>query len=281
MNDDLGDRMKEYERAEAARRLMARLPICVRIDGKRFSKFTEGLQRPYDERLSRLMVATTRHLVEESAALAGYTQSDEISLLYYDDDPKSQIFLDRRVQKLTSILASMTTGYFNAHLAEALPEKAGQVALFDSRAWSLPTKDEAANTFLWRELDATKNSVSMAARAYYSHGELHDRKSAELQEMLFRKGVNWNDYPAFFKRGTFVLRRTIQRRFTTEELDSLPPRHAARTNPELVVTRSEVRPIDMPPFGRLKNRVGVLFDGEEPLLAEDRAPGQAQSVSPS
>ena len=164
MSDDLGDRMKEYELAEAGRRLMARLPICVRIDGKRFSRFTEGLKRPYDERLSRLMVATTQHLVEESAALAGYTQSDEISLLYYDEDPKTQLFLDRRIQKLTSILSSMATGYFNAHLGSHIPEKAGSVALFDCRVWSVPTLDEAANTFLWRELDATKNSVSMAAR---------------------------------------------------------------------------------------------------------------------
>jgi tRNA(His) guanylyltransferase len=279
MSDDLGDRMKEYERAEAGRRLMARLPICVRIDGKRFSRFTEGLRRPYDERLSQLMVATTRYLVEESAALAGYTQSDEISLLYYDEDPKSQLFLDRRIQKLTSILASMTTGYFNAHLAEKLPEKAGELALFDSRVWSVPSKDEAANTFLWRELDATKNSISMAARAFYSHGELHNRNSSQLQELLFQKGVNWNDYPSFFKRGTFLLRRTIERRFTADELAALPPRHAARTNPDLIVTRSEVRAVDMPPFGRLTNRVGVLFDGEEPRLAEVEAKNQPPSAS--
>lgn len=268
MTDELGDRMKEYERAEAGRRLMARLPICVRIDGKRFSRFTEGLPRPYDERLSRLMVATTQHLVAESAALAGYTQSDEISLLYYEDDPKRQVFLDRRIQKLTSILASMATGYFNAHLASHLPEKAGSVALFDCRVWSVPSCDEAANAFLWRELDATKNSVSMAARAYYPHAELHDRTSSEMQELLFQKGVNWNDYPAFFKRGTFVLRRSVSRRFTAAELESLPPLHAARKNPELLVTRSEVGPVELPPFGRLVNRVGVLFAGEAPLLAE-------------
>lgn len=267
MNDDLGDRMKEYEMAEAGRRLMARLPILARIDGKRFSRFTEGLPRPYDERLSRLMVATTRHLVEESAALAGYTQSDEISLLFHSDDRKVQLFLDRRVQKLTSILASMTTAVFNAGLAAAIPERAGSLALFDCRVWAVPNEDEAANAFLWRELDATKNSVSMAARAYYSHGELHDRTSSEMQEMLFAKGVNWNDYPAFFKRGTFVLRRTLERKFTTAELESLPPKHAARTDPDLVVRRSEVQAVELPPFGRITNRVGTLIRGEEPIVA--------------
>jgi len=268
VTDDLGDRMKEYEMAEAGRRLMLGLPVCARIDGKRFSRFTEGLARPYDERMSQLMVSTTKYLVEESAALAGYTQSDEISLLWYDDDPKVQLFLDRRIQKLTSILASMATACFNAHVAEALPEKAGTPALFDCRVWSVSSQVEAANVFLWRELDATKNSVSMAARAHYPHELLHGKSGAEMQELLFEKGVNWNDYPGFFKRGTFVLRRATTRRFRADELDALPPRHAARTHPDLLVTRHEVRPVEMPPFGRVTNRVGVLFAGEEPEIQE-------------
>ena len=271
MQDDLGDRMKEYEMAEAGRRLMPRLPILARIDGKRFSKFTQGLKRPYDERLSRLMVATARHLVEQSAALVGYTQSDEITLLIYEDDLKTQVFLDRRIQKLTSILASMATGFFNAHLGAELPEKAGAVALFDCRVWAVPTKDEAANVILWRELDATKNSVSMAARAYYPSAELHSRSNAEMHELLFQKGVNWNDYPPFFKRGTFLFRRVVERKFTADELEELPPRHAARTNPELIVTRHELRAEELPPFGRVINRVEVLFAGEEPRLAADSA----------
>jgi tRNA(His) guanylyltransferase len=276
MRDDLGDRMKEYELAEAGRRLMGRLPICARIDGKRFSKFTAQLARPYDERLSRLMVDTTRSLVEETGALAGYTQSDEISLLFFSDDPKVQLFLDRRIQKLTSVLASMATAFFNARVPTCLPEKSGDLALFDCRVWSVPSTVEAANTFLWRELDATKNSVSMAARSVYPHEALHDRSGSEMQELLFAKGINWNDYPAFFKRGTFVLRRTVQRRFSIEDLEQLPPRHAARENPDLLVTRTEVRAVEMPPFGRVLNRVGVLVDGEEPrvatLAAEDSSP---------
>lgn len=266
MSDDLGDRMKVYEAAEAGRRLMDQLPICARIDGKGFSKFTRELKRPYDDRLSQLMVATTVHLVEETGALAGYTQSDEISLLWFQGDPRSQVYLDRKVQKLTSIVASMATARFNAGLAEALPEKTGAMAVFDNRVWAVPNKDEAANTFLWRERDASKNSVSMAARALYSHAELQDKSGSEMQELLFQKGINWNDYPAFFKRGTFVLRRTVSRRFTPEELAALPERHEARIKPELVIERTEVRPVEMPSFGKVLNRVGVLFDGEEPRV---------------
>jgi len=266
MNDELGDRMKSYESTEAGRRLLPLLPVCARLDGKRFSKFTEGLRRPYDERLSRLMVATTQQLVEETSALAGYTHSDEISLLWYAADDRRQVFLDRRIQKLTSILASMTTAFFNQHLSEAIPERAGTLALFDCRVWAVPTREEAANAFLWRELDATKNSVSMAARHYYSHEELLGRSSSEMQELLFQKGVNWNDYPAFFKRGTFVLRRTEYRKFEAADLASLPEKHAARRNPELTIERTVVGAVELPPFGRVANRVGVLFEGEAPQL---------------
>jgi tRNA(His) 5'-end guanylyltransferase len=85
-NTGFGDRMKAYERQETSRRLLPLLPALVRIDGKNFSRFTTGLERPFDARLSDLMVATTKYLVEESNALCGYTQSDEISLLLLSDE---------------------------------------------------------------------------------------------------------------------------------------------------------------------------------------------------
>jgi tRNA(His) guanylyltransferase len=269
-----GDRMKGYEGAEAGRRLMPLLPICARIDGKTFSRFTQKLARPYDERLSRLMVEVTVALVTETDALIGYTQSDEISLVFYSDSPQQQVYLDGRVQKMTSILTSMATARFNAQLPRCIPEKAGAAALFDGRVWSVPNQVEAANTLLWREQDATKNSISMAARALYPHKELHGKSTAQMQELLFARGVNWNDYPAFFKRGTFVQRRRVERPFSAAELDALPEKHNARRDPNLTLSRAEVRALEMPPFGQVTNRVGVIFHGEEPVTARD---GEAPS----
>ncbi len=79
MKDSMGDRMKRYERVEAERRLSSALPVVARIDGRCFSSWTNGLQRPHDARLHRLMVDTTTHLMREAGACVGYTQSDEIS----------------------------------------------------------------------------------------------------------------------------------------------------------------------------------------------------------
>ena len=263
----LGDRMKVYERAEAGRRFLPLLPICARIDGKRFSKWTAGLARPYDERLSSLMVDVTIALVERSQAVIGYTQSDEISLVFHSTDPKRQVFLDGRIHKLNSILCSIATATFNAGLRERIPERSEQPAIFDCRCWTVPTREEAANTLLWRERDASKNSLSMAARHYYPHEELDRRKGPELHELLHGVGVNWNDYPPFFKRGTFVRRETIRRPFDATELEALPPKHEARINPALVIERSVVRAVEMPPFDRVVNRVEVVFDGADPRVA--------------
>ena len=266
--DQFGDRIKLYELQEAGRRLLPLLPVSTRIDGKGFSKFTQGLQRPYDTRLVELMCQTTAYLVQETQACIGYTQSDEISLIWYSDEYKSQIFFDRRVQKMVSVIASMTTAFFNAHLTEHLPEKAEELALFDCRIWQIPTREEAANTVLWRVFDATKNSISMAARHYYPHELLHKKTGDEMQEMLWQQGVNWSEYPNFFRRGTFIQKRTITRAFTVEEIEHLPAKHEARKNPALTVERSGVQRLDMPPFAKVTNRVDVIFSGAEPEMLQ-------------
>lgn len=271
MEDALGDRMKMYEGLASPPRLLPRLPVIARIDGRSFHTFTRGLKRPYDEGLSRLMIETTRALVEESNARVGYTQSDEINLVLYSEDLESQIYFDGRPQKLISQLAAQATAAFNFLLPTYLPEKAaarklGNLPSFDARVFVVPSLEEAANAILWREQDATKNSISMAARAYYSHNELHGKNAAEMHEMLHQQGVNWNDFPSFFKRGTYLQRRTVTRRFTAEELEALPPMHNARKNPELVIERSELAEIEMPPLGRVVNRVRALLFGEAPQV---------------
>jgi tRNA(His) 5'-end guanylyltransferase len=264
--DSLGDRMKGYEQAEAGRQLMPLLPICVRIDGKCFSNFTRDLRRPFDERLHEAMCYTTQRLVEDTGAKIGYTQSDEISLVIYSDDRDSQVFFDGKIQKITSVIASMATFYFAQGLAKFLPEKSGQIALFDCRAWNVPNKEEAVNTVLWREIDASKNSVSMAARHYFSHKAIHGKSGSEMQEMLFSQhGVNWNDYPSAFKRGTYIRRQKRLIKFSADELERLPAKHEARNNPNLMVERSVVEAIQMPPITRVMNRLAVVFDGADPI----------------
>jgi tRNA(His) 5'-end guanylyltransferase len=166
------------------------------------------------------------------------------------------------------VLASLATAKFNALVPELVPAKKDVLAVFDARVWTVPNEVEAANVLLWREKDATKNSISMAARAVHSHRELEGKSSSEQQEMLFQKGINWNDYPAFFKRGTFVRRRTVLRPLETEVLARVPEAHRPAVG--TLVERSEVIELEMPPFTKVVNRAGVIFAGEEPRSQENK-----------
>lgn len=267
MLDSLGDRMKGYEEA-CESRLLPGLPIVARIDGRAFHTFTNNLQRPYDNSFNKMMVETTICLMEESSALLGYTQSDEISLLFYPKTDGEQVFFNGRRDKLVSVLASIATLCFykkqcmyNINVARA--------AHFDCRVFNTPTRMEAYNYFLWREKDATKNSISMAAQSYYSHNELQGKNSSDKQEMLFQKGVNWNDYPACFKRGTYIQRVKELKKFTSSEIEGLPAGHEARKNPDLEFYRSCIKVVETPPLSKVENKIEFIFGEAQPYEIKD------------
>ncbi len=262
--DDYGDRMKTYE-AQTDYRLDTTLPIYARIDGRSFSKFTQGMKRPFDERMSSAMINTTKKLVEKTHARIGYTQSDEISLVFMGNE-NSDIFFGGRVQKLASVMAGIASVEFLksiqnipdlAHYADRSPH-------FDCRIVQLPTEVEAANMMLWREMDATKNAISMAAQAEFSSRMLECVNGVQKISMLKDKGIEFDDYPDFFKRGTWVRRTTVLKTLTDEELAGIPDEY--RPDPGHLFTRSEVKVIDMPSFRTVTNRVGVVFNQEDPIV---------------
>lgn len=266
--DSLGDRMKAYEK-RYAHIALPMLPVLARIDGRSFSKFTAGLKKPYDERMSQLMIDVTKFLVEQTNARCGYTQSDEISLVWMTDDPDSEIFFGGKLLKMTSVAGSLATAYFNKLLPERIPEKGSLLPVFDNRVWEVPVEFEVTNYFIWREQDAVRNSIQGAARSVYSHNECLNKNTSELQDMLWSKGINWNNYPSYFKRGTYVRRRTVVKPFSQEELDSLPLKHKARTNPDLLIKRVVVMEENFPQLTQMTNREQVILHGADPVLESE------------
>lgn len=266
MKDNLGNRIKEYELQTTSSKLIKQLPIICRIDGRSFHTFTKGLKRPYDERLSNLMIETSIFLCKETNANCVYTQSDEISLVWYTENIDSETLFNGKVFKLTSILSSLSTGFFNKNLSNFLPEKSDLMPVFDCRVFNLPNFSEVVNYFLWREQDATKNSISMAAQAFYSHKELMGKNGSQKQEMLFQKGINWNDYPSFFKRGTYVQRKRVVTPFTSDEIEKLPAKHNARRDPNFLVERWVIDRVELPKLSSIENSVDVILWGKEPKL---------------
>lgn len=252
--DDFGNRMKAYEAVETARRLDPMLPIYARIDGRSFSRFTRGMERPFDPRMTVAMVETTKYLVQETHARIGYTQSDEISLAWLADTPESDVFFSGKVQKMVSVLASMAAAVFARVCPDGFQHR---VPHFDARVFQLPSKEEAANVFLWRAMDARKNAIAMVAQANFSHKQLFQKDQKAMLAMLAEKGVDFDALPVEFRRGSFVRRVVVERYLLDSELLRIPEQH----RPTGPVPRSEMQVIDMPPFNKVANRVAVIFDG--------------------
>ena len=261
LNDALGQRIKQYEMLGQSMPIVPSLApaLVCRLDGSGFSKFTRGLARPYDAGFHNLMCEVTKELMHEANCSVGYTQSDEITIMMFNDSIQSQLYCGGRVFKILTKLATLASNTFNGLIPTYIPSKRGPVQ-FDCRIIPVPSREEAVSAFLWRELDASKNSISMAARSMFSHAELQNKNGSQMQEMMFLKhGVNWNNYPVSFRRGSYFRKETIVRAYTAEELEQLPPKHNARTNPNLQVTRSDIVPLVMPPLTKVANPVDVFF----------------------
>ena len=220
----LADLMKRQEQLECGRTADQSKPLMVRLDGKAFHTFTKGLARPYDQRLSQLMVDTTIHLVMETQAKLGYTQSDEISLFFSPgpSNQRSNYLFSGNYQKITSVLASMASSYFVRELPHRIPEKASELAAFDCRVWNVENTREVYLNFLFRQQDAIENSVLMKAHSLFPHKELQGRSSVEKRAMLRNIGIPWENEPRYFKSGTFVGKMTRILEISPEKLERIP-----------------------------------------------------------
>lgn len=212
----LGARMKQYE-ACFNQILLPNSVFVVRLDGRGFSRYTRKMKfkKPFDTLLIKVMQRVTKTLMEENQAIIGYTQSDEITLVFKPE----QMFFAGRIQKITSILAAQASVLFNQYITEEftkanelerIKQSISLIPTFDCRVFSVPTRREALNALLWREQDAVKNSINVLAQSLFSHKELQNLNGKELQYKMFtEKGVNWNELPISQKRGSYFLKKNI------------------------------------------------------------------------
>lgn len=233
----LGDRMKNNYENISRYYLTRRMPVIIRIDGKAFHTFTRGFKKPFDDIFVKTMQDTMKYLCENiQGCVLGYTQSDEISLVLVDyAELTTDAWFGNNLQKMCSVSASMATLAFNKFFSEqvqdfmyaccddfgdnVLPEKQNDyelahnvyfkklhTAMFDSRVFTIP-KEEVCNYLIWRQQDATRNSIQSVGQANFSQKELHGKSCNNIQDMLMtQKGINWNDYATTLKRGSCCIK---------------------------------------------------------------------------
>ena len=230
INDELGQRMKRYYEEIPKSRLMRRVPVAIRIDGKAFHTFTRGFERPYDRVLMNAMQRTMQYMCKNiQGCVFGYCQSDEITLILLDYFKfTTEAWFDYEIEKICSISASMATFAFNKFFLEETREFLEQNqddasyqqyltyskaidkgAMFDARCFNIP-KEEVTNLIYWRQLDATRNSIQMAGQKQFSQAQLEGKTCNDIQNMLLtEKDINWNNYPTDCKRGAACIKRTV------------------------------------------------------------------------
>lgn len=224
--ETLADRVKKVEKKEAGRKADSEKPLMVRIDGKCFSKFTkENVEAPFCLGFCQLMDATAAFLMKETDAKMAYNQSDEITLSYYnnrDRNPNSQYMFGGKYQKLTSVLSSMATAFFNENFYEYVGVKASSLAYFDCRVWSVDSLEDVASNYLWRHRDWIRNSITMLARDSFSHKKLQCVSTTEMLGMLKQEGVIWTEKCNRIKYGNLLMQKTKEVYLSDKEIENIP-----------------------------------------------------------
>ena len=199
--DELDRKMRVYERS-LDQILLPELYLVARLDGNRFTRLTKEICKfevPYDERFRDMMVDTVKAIMNYGFRIVyGYTESDEISLLFHSEEST----FGRKVRKFNSILAGVASASFSMNL--------GQEAIFDCRMVPLPTIERVREYFLWRQEDAHRNSLNshcywMLRKQGKSVSEatkmLEEKTVSFKNELLFGNGINYDSLPSWQKRG--------------------------------------------------------------------------------
>lgn len=198
---ELDKKMRIYEQS-LDQILLPETYMVARLDGRGFTRLTKEVcefETPYDEKFRDIMIETVKELFDCGFKIIyGFTESDEISLLFSPDEDT----FGRKVRKYNSTLAAEASAVFSLAL--------GRAATFDCRMVPLPNIERVQDYFLWRQEDAHRNSLNshcywMLRREGKTAGqatnELEGKSISYKNELLFSMGINYDQLPLWQKRG--------------------------------------------------------------------------------
>jgi tRNA(His) guanylyltransferase len=226
----LDKKMRAFEQ-NMDQKVLPDLYLVARLDGRGFTKLTKdtlNLEKPFDSRFRDAMIETVKHLMNCGFKITyGYTESDEISLLFDIDENG----FGRKTRKLISVLAGEASARFTQVM--------GVLGTFDCRLIPLPTEDLVIDYFRWRSEDANRNALlawcywklrERGFSAIESTKQLEGRSVSDKNELLFQYGINYNDVPVWQKRGVGFYYETVEKNSTHP-----------MTGEEIVVLRNQLK----------------------------------------
>jgi len=209
--EDLDKKMRVYEQS-LDQILLPELYMVARLDGRSFTKLTKEIckfEAPFDVRFRDMMKNTVIALMDCGfRVIYGFTESDEISLLFHPDEDT----FGRKVRKYNSTLAGVASATFSLQL--------GREAAFDCRMVPLPTIERVQDYFLWRQEDAHRNALN--SHCYWmlrkegksvkeATKQLEGQTTAYKNELLFQHGINFDNLPSWQKRGMGIWWEDIEK----------------------------------------------------------------------
>ena len=199
----LAKRAKEYQ-GTYDHRLPVKSYTILQLDGRAFHTYTKGLKRPFDEEfIDKMNQVAVAVLSEVTNAKFAYVQSDEINILLTDFEQEgTQPYFANRINKVVSV----ASGVASATMSRLYPDK--NLAIFDARFFAVPDKNAAWEYFLWRQVDAIKNSVRSVANNTFSHKTLTGVNTTDAKLMLEEQGIVWDEFPADQKFGRLIQKET-------------------------------------------------------------------------
>lgn len=211
--------------------------VVVRCDGRSFGSWTDKhTRKPFDSAFIGAMAETCRIITKATDAIWGYVVSDEMTFVY---SPGKSPFAGRH-QKIVTTTASSVSVYFYREFCDRKGLSIVDVPTFDARMFTTPSIESALTAILWRVLDGRRNSVQMHARSIFDHEEVQGKSMMDLRVMCSHEDRAWESLDNDIRNGTLYERVETTSKFLPEEIDDLPLKHHARTNPNLEFTRSEV-----------------------------------------
>lgn len=207
--DDLDKKMRVYERS-IDQIITPDIYLVARLDGRNFTRLTKEVcqfEAPFDVRFRDMMVNTVEHLMDCGfRVIYGFTESDEISLLFHKDEET----FGRKVRKYNSVLSGEASAVLSLQM--------GLPAVLDCRLIPLPNPQRVQDYFLWRQEDACRNALN--AHCYWAlrkegadvqaaTAQVAGKSISDKNELLFSRGINFDKLPNWQKRGVGVHWRNV------------------------------------------------------------------------
>lgn len=187
-------------------------PVIIRVDGRNFKESLARLRfkKPYDLKFEKAMAAAGRALMESSGLgpLWVYTFSDELNIFF------KELPFDGRLEKLDSVVPSFLSSALTLALKVQVP------LAFDARIVPLHYED-VAGYLQWRQAEAWRNH--MQSYGFYTlvkegiaereaSKRLRGMKFEDIHEMMWQRGVNLNETPAWQRKGVFIYKKAVIKR---------------------------------------------------------------------